>query len=175
MLSVDDKVPIASNMYYDREEQGIIADYVVVMAYDEHWGIDSGAGSTASISWVRDGIQNTLEEVPSSKVILGVPFYSRIWGEKADGTVDSFQTADMQTMESVIAQNGAQKIWLEDMGQNYSEYAAGDITYRIWVEDAASMEMRVKMIGEYQLAGVSAWRLGSETPDIWNIIVKYTN
>lgn len=175
VLSVDDKVPIASNMYYDREEQGIIADYVVVMAYDEHWGIDSGAGSTASISWVRDGIQNTLEEVPSSKVILGVPFYSRIWGEKADGTVDSFQTADMQTMESVIAQNGAQKIWLEDMGQNYSEYAAGDITYRIWVEDAASMEMRVKMIGEYQLAGVSAWRLGSETPDIWNIIVKYTN
>lgn len=175
VLSVDNKVPIASNMYYNREEQGIIADYVVVMAYDEHWGIDSGAGSTASISWARDGIRNTLEEVPSSKLILGVPFYSRIWGEKADGTLDSFQTADMQTMESVIAQNGVQKIWLEDMGQNYSEYSTGDITYRIWVEDAASMEMRVKMIGEYELAGVSAWRLGSETPDIWNIIVKYTN
>ena len=175
VLSVDDKVPIASNMYYNRKEQGIIADYVVVMAYDEHWGVDSGAGSTASISWVEEGVANTVAEVPSSKVILGVPFYTRIWGEKSDGTVDSYQTADMQTSETVIAQNGAQKIWLDELGQNYSEYPAGDITYRIWVEDAASIENKVKLIANYQLAGVSAWRLGSETPDIWNTIVKYTN
>lgn len=175
VLSVDDKVPIASNMYYNRKEQGIIADYVAVMAYDEHWGVDSGAGSTASISWVKEGIENTVSEVSPSKVILGVPFYTRIWGEKSDGTVESFQTADMQTSETVIAQNGAQKIWLDELGQNYSEYAAGDITYRIWVEDAASIENKVKLISEYQLAGVSAWRLGSETPDIWNTIVKYTN
>ena len=175
VLSVDDKVPIASNMYYNRKEQGIIADYVVVMAYDEHWGVDSGAGSTASISWVEEGVANTVSEVPSSKVILGVPFYTRIWGEKSDGTVDSYQTADMQTSETVIAQNGAQKIWLDELGQNYSEYPAGDITYRIWVEDAASIENKVKLIANYQLAGVSAWRLGSETSDIWNTIVKYTN
>lgn len=175
VLSVDDKVPIASNMYYNRKEQGIIADYVVVMAYDEHWGVDSGAGSTASISWVEEGVANTVAEVSSSKVILGVPFYTRIWGEKSDGTVDNYQTADMQTSETVIAQNGAQKIWLDELGQNYSEYPAGDITYRIWVEDAASIENKVKLIGEYRLAGVSAWRLGSETPDIWNTIVKYTN
>lgn len=175
VLSVDDKVPIASNMYYNRKEQGIIADYVAVMAYDEHWGVDSGAGSTASISWVKEGIENTVSEVSPSKVILGVPFYTRIWGEKSDGTVESFQTADMQTSETVIAQNGAQKIWLDELGQNYSEYTAGDITYRIWVEDAASIENKVKLISEYQLAGVSAWRLGSETPDIWNTIVKYTN
>lgn len=175
VLSVDDKVPIASNMYYNRKEQGIIADYVVVMAYDEHWGVDSGAGSTASISWVEEGVANTVAEVPSSKVILGIPFYTRIWGEKSDGTVDNYQTADMQTSETVIAQNGAQKIWLDELGQNYSEYPVGDITYRIWVEDAASIENKVKLIGNYQLAGVSAWRLGSETPDIWNTIVKYTN
>ena len=78
-------------------------------------------------------------------------------------------------MESLIAQNGSQKTWLEDMGQNYSEYAGDGLTYRIWVEDATSMERKVQLISKYGLAGVSAWRLGSETPDIWNTIVKYTN
>lgn len=175
VLSIDDKVPIASNLYYDRKEQGAIADYVVIMAYDEHWGVDSGAGSTASISWVEDGVSATLDEVDPSKVILGVPFYTKIWGEKADGTVETYQTADMQTVESLIAQNGSQKTWLEDMGQNYSEYAGDGLTYRIWVEDATSMERKVQLISKYGLAGVSAWRLGSETPDIWNTIVKYTN
>lgn len=175
VLSVDDKVPIASNLYYNRKEQGIIVDYVIVMAYDEHWGVDSGAGSTASISWVEDGISATLTEVDPSKVILGVPFYTKIWGEKSDGTVETYQTADMQTAEGMISGNGAEKIWLEDIGQYYSEYPGDGLTYRIWLEDATSMERKVQLISKYNLAGVSAWRLGSETPDIWNTIVKYTN
>lgn len=175
VLSIDDKVPLASNSYYNREEQGVIADYIVVMAYDEHWGIDSGAGSTASLSWVKEGIENTLTSVDSSKVILGIPFYTRIWGEKSDGTVDSYKTADMSMAQSEIAASGAEKIWLEDLGQNYSEYKSGDVTNRIWVEDAASIEKKVQLIAEHNLAGVSAWRLGQETQDIWNIIVKYTN
>ncbi len=175
VLSIDDKVPLASNSYYNRQEQGIIADYIVVMAYDEHWGVDSGAGSTASLSWVREGVENTLSSVDSGKVILGIPFYTRIWGEKSDGTVDSYKTADMSMTESEIASSGAEKIWLEELGQNYSEYESGDVTFRIWVEDAASIEKKVQLIGEKNLAGVSAWRLGQETADIWNTIVKYTN
>lgn len=175
VLSIDDKVPLGFNEYYNRKEQGIIADYVIVMAYDEYWGTDSGAGSTASIGWVRDGVENTLASVDSSKLILGVPFYTKVWGESADGTVQSYQTADMQTVENLIASNGSVKNWLEDKGQNYSEYSEGDITYRIWVEDATSIEKKVQLISEFDLAGVSAWRLGCETPDIWNTIVKYTN
>lgn len=175
VLSVDDKVPIASNQYYDRREQGVIADYVVIMGYDEHWGTDSGAGSVASLSWVKEGVENTLKEVDSSKIILAIPFYTRIWAERADGSLDSFQSAGMQDAENYIAQNGAQKNWLSDLGQNYAEYSANDLVYRIWCEDAASIEQKVKLLGDYKLAGVSAWRLGFETPDIWNTIVKYTN
>lgn len=175
VLSVDDKIPLASNAYYNRKEQGCIADYVIVMAYDEHWGLDSGAGSTASISWVTEGIKNTIEQVPSQKVILGVPFYTRIWGEKADGTVETYTTATMDVAEASVAAHGSEKIWLEDLGQNYSEYQEGELVYRIWLEDSASLERKVKLIGELDLAGVSAWRLGSENADVWNTIVKYTN
>ena len=175
VLSVDDKVPIASNEYYNRTEQGKIVDYVIVMAYDEHWGVESGAGSTASISWVTDGIANTVKQVPAEKVVLGIPFYTKIWGERADGSVETFSTATMDIAESTVAAHGCEKIWLEDIGQNYSEYNEGGLTYRIWLEDAASIERKVKLISQYGLAGVSAWRLGSESADIWNTIVKYTN
>ncbi len=175
VLSVDDKVPIASNEYYNRTEQGKIVDYVIVMAYDEHWGVESGAGSTASISWVTDGIANTVKQVPAEKVVLGIPFYTKIWGERTDGSVETFSTATMDIAESTVAAHGCEKIWLEDIGQNYSEYNEGGLTYRIWLEDAASIERKVKLISQYGLAGVSAWRLGSESADIWNTIVKYTN
>lgn len=175
VLSVDDKVPIASNEYYNRTEQGKIVDYVIVMAYDEHWGVESGAGSTASISWVTDGIANTVKQVPAEKVVLGIPFYTKIWGERTDGSVETFSTATMDAAESMVAAHGCEKIWLEDIGQNYSEYNEGGLTYRIWLEDAASIERKVKLISQYGLAGVSAWRLGSESADIWNTIVKYTN
>lgn len=175
VLSVDDKVPIASNEYYNRTEQGKIVDYVIVMAYDEHWGVESGAGSTASISWVTDGIANTVKQVPAEKVVLGIPFYTKIWGERPDGSVETFSTATMDIAESTVAAHGCEKIWLEDIGQNYCEYNEGELTYRIWLEDAASIERKVKLISQYGLAGVSAWRLGSESADIWNTIVKYTN
>ena len=175
VLSVDDKVPLASNEYYNRIEQGKIVDYVIVMAYDEHWGIDSGAGSTASISWVTEGVANTVKQVPSEKVVLGIPFYTKIWGERSDGTVETFSNATMDIAQATVAAHGCEQIWLEDIGQNYSEYQEGELTYRIWIEDAASIERKVKLIGEYGLAGVSAWRLGAESADVWNTIVKYTN
>lgn len=175
VLSVDDKVPLASNEYYNRTEQGKIVDYVIVMAYDEHWGVESGAGSTASISWVTDGIANTVKQVPAEKIVLGIPFYTKIWGERADGSVETFSTATMDIAESTVAAHGCEKIWLEDIGQNYCEYNEGELTYRIWLEDATSIERKVKLISQYGLAGVSAWRLGSESADIWNTIVKYTN
>lgn len=175
VLSVDNKVPLASNEYYNRTEQGKIVDYVIVMAYDEHWGVESGAGSTASISWVTDGIANTVKQVPAEKIVLGIPFYTKIWGERADGSVETFSTATMDIAESTVAAHGCEKIWLEDIGQNYCEYNEGELTYRIWLEDATSIERKVKLISQYGLAGVSAWRLGSESADIWNTIVKYTN
>lgn len=175
VLSVDDKVPDVSNLFYNRKEQGIIVDYVIMMGYDEHWGEGSGAGSVASLPWVTEGIEKTLTEVPAEKVIVAIPFYTRIWQEDSNGNYVDFQAVDMQTAANALVDNGVQAVWVDNVGQNYGEYNAGDLVYRIWLEDAKSIEEKMKLIGTYNLAGVSAWRLGFENSDIWNIIIKYTN
>ena len=175
VLSIDDKVPDASNLYYDRKEQGIIADYVIMMGNDEHWGEGSGAGSVASLPWVTAGIEKTLTEVPASKLINAIPFYTRIWQEDGAGNYVDSQAVDMQTAADKLTTNGAQAVWVDNVGQNYGEFSAGDLVYRIWLEDAKSIEEKMKLIRTYDLAGVSAWRLGYENADIWNTIIKYTN
>ena len=175
VLSIDDKVPDASNLYYDRKEQGIIADYVIMMGYDEHWGEGSGAGSVASLPWVTAGIEKTLTEVPASKLINAIPFYTRIWQEDGAGNYVDSQAVDMQTAADKLTTNGAQAVWVDNVGQNYGEFSAGDLVYRIWREDAKSIEEKMKLIRTYDRAGVSAWRLGYENADIWNTIIKYTN
>lgn len=175
VLSVDDKVPDLSNLYYDRKEQGIIVDYVIMMGYDEHWGEGSGAGSVASLPWVKEGIEKTLTEVPAAKLINAIPFYTRIWQEDANGNYVDSQAVDMQTAANALVNNGVQAVWVDNVGQNYGEFNSGDLIYRIWLEDAKSIEEKMKLIGTYNLAGVSAWRLGYENSDIWNTIIKYTN
>ena len=146
VLSIDDKVPDASNLYYDRKEQGIIADYVIMMGYDEHWGEGSGAGSVASLPWVTAGIEKTLTEVPASKLINAIPFYTRIWQEDGAGNYVDSQAVDMQTAADKLTTNGAQAVWVDNVGQNYGEFSAGDLVYRIWLEDAKSIEEKMKLI-----------------------------
>ena len=175
VLSVDDKVPEASNSYYNIEEQGKTVDYVVMMGYDEHWGVDSGAGSVASLPWVTEGIENMVSKVSSTKVVLAVPFYTRIWEEDASGNVVSCASVDMTTAMTTLTNNGITPVWVDNVGQYYGEYPSGDNTVRIWLEDAKSIEEKLKLIGTYELAGVAEWRIGLENNELWNTIIKYTN
>lgn len=175
VLSVDDKVPEASNSYYNIEEQGRIVDYVIMMGYDEHWGADSGAGSVASLPWVTSGIETMVSKVSSEKVILAIPFYTRIWEEDALGNVVSCSSVDMTTAMTTLTNNGITPVWVENVGQYYGEYPTGDTTIRIWLEEAKSIEEKLKLIGQYGLAGVAEWRIGLESNELWNTIIKYTN
>lgn len=175
VLSVDNKVPEASNSFYNIEEQGQIVDYVIMMGYDEHWGADSGAGSIASLPWVTKGIESMVAKVPSSKVICAIPFYTRIWSEDGNGNVVSCPAVDMDKAVNTLRTNGVEAVWVDNVGQNYGEYTDGENTVRIWVEDASSIEQKLKLIGTYNLGGVSAWRIGLENKELWNTIIKYTN
>ena len=175
VLSIDDRVPEASNMYYNYAEQGVVADYVIMMGYDEHWGADSGSGSTASLPWVTQGIETMLNSVPSEKLICAIPFYTRVWEEDQDGNVIGSSAVDMTTGITTLTNNGVTPEWVENFGQKYGEFTNGTTTTRVWVEDAESIEEKLKLIGTYNLAGVAAWRLGLENADLWNTIIKYTN
>ena len=173
VLSVDNYVPREYTAHYNRKEQGIVADYVVIMGYDEHWGSGGAAGSVASVGFVEDGIVQTLEDVPANKVINGVPFYTRVWKTKGD-TVTS-EAVDMKTAWNFINNNGVTMTWNATAGQNYGEVQIGDTLYQIWMEDKDSMEAKLAVMKKYNIGGIAAWKLGYETSDIWDMIATYMN
>lgn len=175
VLSVDNKVPEASNAYYNLAAQGEVVDYVIIMGYDEHWGVDSGSGSVASLPWVTQGVADTVAVVDSNKVINAIPFYTRIWTEDSQGNVIDTSAVGLGVAEKQLANMGVTPVWVENVGQNYGEYTEGENVVRIWLEDAKSIEEKLKLISQYNIAGVAAWRLGLEDEEIWNTIIKYTN
>ena len=174
ILSVDNYVPMAYNQNYNRKEQGIVADYVIIMGYDEHFAGSDVAGSVASIGYVRNGIEKTLEEVPAEKVINAVPFYTRLWHTSNEGKLSS-SAIGMSSAEKTVSNNGATPEWSEEAGQYYAEFENKDGFYQIWLEEEASIEEKAKLLKEYHLAGIASWRLGYERDEIWDVILKYVN
>lgn len=172
VVSVDATVPSGVPMWsncYDREALGKVVDYFMVMTYDEHWRTSPVAGSVASIGWVERGIQKTLQYVPKEKLLMGVPFYTREWRETGYGQVRS-ATMWMTDVDNRVAQYGLTPRWLDAAGQHYIEYADEGYRYKVWIEDAKSIGLKVDLAGKYELAGVAAWRKGFEKDGIWEVI-----
>ena len=156
------------------------------MAYDEHYSGSEEAGSVASIGYVTQGVEDTLKEVPANQLILGMPFYTRVWSETPAGQptdeadsaayydLSSYATS-MTEVSKLLKANGVEPVWLEDIGQNYAEYQNNGVTYKIWIEDASSLEKKLTVMDHYGLAGGAFWKLGMEDSSIWDTIIKYIN
>ena len=172
VLSVDNPVPEDFTSHYDRAEQGRVVDYVIIMGYDEHY-VGSEAGSVASLPWVEQGIQDTLDEVPAKRVINAIPFYTRLW-RTTGGNVTS-EAIGMDQAQQTIAENNVETYWDKTTSQNYGKYDIDNSTYQIWIEDAQSVAEKVKLVSKYDLAGVSAWKLGFENSGIWKVISDNLN
>ncbi|NLI90052.1 MAG: SH3 domain-containing protein [Epulopiscium sp.] len=173
-VSTDVYVPSPWTIHYNRAEISKSIDYFVIMAYDEHWSGSEEAGSVASLPWVQVAIENTLEEVPEDKVILGVPFYSRLWREDIDedGAVKLSHVAalGMDGIKQELRNNGVDPVWDEGTGQYYAEYEKDQGLYKAWLEDEKSMESRAKFLSKYNLAGIAGWKLGLESSGTWEVI-----
>lgn len=167
VLSVDTYVPSAYTAFYNRAEQGRVADYVVIMGYDEHYA-GGEAGSVASIGYERQGIEDTLKQVPKEKIISAIPFYTRLWKEDAEGT--SSQALGITKAKSWIEENNVELYWQEELGQYYGELQKGDAKYSIWMEEERSIEEKMKLIRDHDLAGVACWKLGFEPAEIWEVV-----
>ncbi len=190
VLSVDNYVPTSYTAFYNRAEQAVFADYVIIMGYDEHYSGSEDIGSVASIGFVRDGVENTLKEVPPEQTILAMPFYTRVWeltpkdgaGEDVESAAENYlpytftcTEEGMQTVENRYTENGAQAVWSEEDGQYIAEYEKDGKTYKMWVENEKSLEEKLKVMKKHKLAGAAYWKLGLERPSAWDTIIKYVN
>lgn len=173
VLSIDNYVPMGGTDHYDRTEQGIVADYVIIMGYDEHYAGSREAGSVASINFVEEGIEQTVAQVPPEKVINAIPFYTRIW-ETKDGAIGS-QAVGMDMAEAYVRDHNIAVEWNEETCQNYGEYTEGGSLFQVWLEDESSIEVKLNIMDKYQIAGVASWRLGFEKPAVWDKIEEYMN
>lgn len=170
IVSVDCFVPKPWTSQYMRKELAEVVDYIVVMGYDEHYKGSEESGSVASISWSKEAITATLnQDVPKEKLILGVPFYTRIWTEE-NGKITDVSSYSMNQAYSIMKEKNAHINWLEDMGQYYGEATKNETTYKCWFEDARSIKERLQLVKEYDVAGVAGWKKGLEYKEIWSVI-----
>lgn len=172
ILSVDNYAPTASTLHYNREEQGLVCDYVVVMGYDEHWATSDEAGSVASIGFVEEGINNTIAcGVPTEKVINAIPFYTRLWKTK-DGATSS-EAYGIPSSLKWCNDNGVTLSWNDETCQQYGEKEINGTLYQIWIEDKRSIEAKLSIMKTSGIAGVAEWKLGLESADVWDAISDY--
>ena len=174
VLSVDNYVPAPYNEFYDLKTQGQVVDYVIIMAYDEHYSGSSEAGSVASLDFLKEAVNDTLEKMSKERIIMAIPFYTRLWAEGDGGSLSS-EALTMNGAKDTLERNKAEAEWDAATGQNYAEYKKDGVTYKIWLEDVDSVHERMRVIAGADVAGVAAWRLGFETEEIWPVMDAYMN
>lgn len=169
VLSVDNYVPSAHAAYYNWKAQGEVVDYVVIMAYDEHYAGSETAGSVASYGYLTTAVDNILTMVPKERVIMAVPFYTRLWSEtKENGATKlTSEALAMVTAEVELARNNVTPVWDEVTRQYYAEYEKDGATCKMWLEDIQSLQEKLSYIRKAELAGVAVWRLGFEPEEVW--------
>ena len=171
VLSIDNYVPFNFNDYYRLDIQGEVADYVIIMGYDEHWHGSKDPGSVASIGYVSDGLDRTLQEVPANKVVNALPFYWILW--KTEGTDVTDEYITMRNEADFMSKAGVSAEWDEVTCQNYAEWTSGSVNYQIWLEDAESIAVKLNMMTTKNIGGVAVWRLGYGTQAAWELINAY--
>ena len=172
VLSVDNYIPLEFNAFYNIKEQGIVSDYLCVMAYDEHYSGSPKAGSVSSLSWVKNSIENTAKSAPMKKLIVGLPFYTRLWREAHTGKLTS-RALSMDGGLNLVSSNKAKKEWDKEKGQYYAEWKDGKDRMRIWLEEEKSLEAKLKLVEKDKVAGIAFWKLGLERKEAWESVTNW--
>jgi spore germination protein YaaH len=169
VVSVDNYTPASYNAFYNLEEQGRVVDYVILMAYDEHYKGSDEAGSVSSLGFVKSGVEGVLAKVPKERVVVGLPFYTRLW-KVEKGKKPTSTAYGMSAAESVLRENEAASKWDDETGQYYAQYKSGGATYKIWLEEETSIQKKLEVVKENDVAGVAFWKLGFERAVTWKTI-----
>ena len=172
-LSVDVTAPDGAanwSLCFDRHVIGKTADYIVFMAYDQNGATSKKAGTTAGYNCVELSLEKFInrEEIPTEKIILAVPFYTRVWTTDDNGKVISNPTLSIKNIDEVIPSNAKRK-WNEELKQYYVEYEVDGDKKQVWLEELRSLKAKISLINENNLAGVASWVKGMETDEVWSM------
>ena len=163
---------------YDYQALAQYADHLLIMTYDEHYegGI---SGPVASIGFVENSIRYALEKTSADKIVLGIPFFGRVWSLSDDRIVGkgisnkTIQKILMDCDAVVTYDESAQSVKAEfEITESIGKYTAGGTVltpgrYVVWYEDDRSYEAKLDLVQKYNLKGAGSWALGQENPDIW--------
>ena len=169
ILSVDNYVPENYNAYYDLAEQSRIIDYIVIMGYDQHYAGSQEAGSVSALDWFTASAENTAAKADMKRVIMGVPFYTRLW-KITNGSIIVEETPNMAAAAARVKKAGAELTWKDAEGQYYAEWNSGGSKFKIWLEDEASLRAKTYAVRELGVAGIAAWKCGDEAAGTWAAI-----
>lgn len=174
VVSVDVTAPDGGpnwSMCYNRNVLGDVADYLVLMAYDQYGTSSTKPGTTAGYNWIETSLKKIIDYdvVDTQKIILGMPLYTRIWTVNQDGTIASRNVVNMVDINKSIP-NNVEKQWDDELKQYYVEYKSGKTTKMMWIEDGTSIAAKVGLVTKYNLGGASCWEKDRETSNIWTII-----
>lgn len=178
IISVDVTVMGGSenwSLCYDRLRISELVDYLVIMTYDEHWASSKESGSVASYNWVKDSLNEIIENVDSEKIIMGIPLFTRIWYEVPSTTVVNqmdvtSKTITLKGQENLLNDIDVKPIWDEESKQFFVSYIKDSKVKKVWLEEEISIKEKTKLVNELNLAGVAMWSKGFETENIWEII-----
>lgn len=173
VLSVDNYVPFNFNDFYRLDIQGEVADYVIIMGYDEHWHGSKDPGSVASIEYVSNGLERTLAQVPAEKVVNALPFYTILWRTEGSDVTDEYIT--LNNVADFLKRVNVTPEWDEAACQYYAEWQSGNATYQIWVEDEESIKVKLNVMSAQKIGGVAVWRLGYGTDSVWELVKAFAD
>lgn len=174
VTSVDVTAPDGGETWslcFDRNVIGDVADYIVFMAYDEYGISSTKPGTNAGYDWVKLSLNKFLqtEEIESDKIILAIPYYTRVWTTNSNGQLTGKNTVAMKNLDSIIP-DGTERKWDDTLKQYYVEYSDGTNKKQIWIEDVKSLQAKVSLVNENKLAGVGSWQKDMESDDVWQMI-----
>ncbi|MDR0403460.1 MAG: glycoside hydrolase [Treponema sp.] len=151
-----------SHDVFDYENIKPLVDRILVMAYDEHWST-SKPGPIASLSWCRNVADYALRVIGRDKLIMGIPFYGRAWGH-----INPSRAYLYSGIEAIINENRIDEIRREN-GIPTFDYEA-PVAVKVYYEDDYSLSARMELYKSLGVASIGFWRLGQETPAVWNIL-----
>lgn len=172
---------------YDYEQLSKYADYLFIMAYDEHFEGDL-AGPIASIQFVENSIKYALTKTSADKLVIGIPLYGRVWSIDSNKIVG--KGISTETINKILNDCDANVAFDEEhksikaefeIKEINSEYiAGGDFVlppgkYVAWYENDASYLAKFELVKKYNLKGVGMWSLGQEDVSIWNNFNSWIN